>query len=139
MQDLLFGYPLPISSILTPDFSSIMSSTDVILNTGNNTLLPASGEPALVPTAVGGDGGSSGGGGSGSSSPEPPEPWTPRYTATFSEKVVKNGANVTFTILVGQEGLTVSLLFLVYNVLFNCTRNYLICLSSLTNMIHFYF
>uniref|UniRef100_A0A6A7G094 Sorting nexin-5-like n=1 Tax=Hirondellea gigas TaxID=1518452 RepID=A0A6A7G094_9CRUS len=58
--------------------------------------------------------GSSNGGGSGSSSPEPPEPWSPRYTATFSEHVVKDGAAVTFTIIVKQNDLTIQVLQRVY-------------------------
>lgn len=49
-------------------------------------------------------------GDSGSSSPEPPEPWSPRYTVSISDKVTKDGAAVTFTIIVGQNGLTVSVL-----------------------------
>ncbi|KAF2358506.1 Phoxous domain [Trinorchestia longiramus] len=55
-----------------------------------------------------------GGGDSGSSSPEPPEPWTPRYVVSFSNKVTKDGAAVTFTILVGQGGLTIQVLERVY-------------------------
>ncbi|XP_018023111.1 uncharacterized protein LOC108679096 [Hyalella azteca] len=51
---------------------------------------------------------------SGSSSPEPPEPWSPRYTVSFSNKVTKDGSAVTFTIIVGQGGLTIQVLERVY-------------------------
>ena len=43
-----------------------------------------------------------------SSSPEPPEEWTQKYSIALAEQVNKNGANVTFTVIVRQDDVTVS-------------------------------
>lgn len=102
----------------SPSFTNLANMDNITNNVINSPVITAphnkmAASGALITTSppsggVGGDGSSSCGGGSGSSSPEPPEPWTPRYTVSLSDNVVKNGAAVTFTILVCQDGLTVS-------------------------------